>query len=77
MRNKARGWQILPALFIVGIAIGLVAQQGKLNLKASPKIVTRNGEEAEISVGKEKYPVLYQNTPRYAESSSLLLVLSV
>lgn len=41
-----------------------LVQQGKVELKANPKIIVRNGEPAEINLSKEKYIVLYEELPK-------------
>lgn len=44
-------------------SVKILAQQGSLNLRACPKLVTQNGKEAEITVGKEQYIILYESRP--------------
>lgn len=48
-------------------SVQMLSEQGKLEIKATPKLVTRNGEEGEIDVSREKYVLLYEGGPKYAE----------
>ena len=69
--EKGPGWTYTGSLKMdLTSAVMMLAEQGDLELKASPKIVTQSGEEAEINVSKEKYVVLYESAQGLPEIGS-------